>query len=128
MFLKEGKFSKSTPDVTEAVNNLFKELEQRSDSFWKAQNYVEARSYRLIDIKYKQFPMLKAQIILELYQRGSNLGQCRLINEKHRDIENDPKAIQKLNVFRNYRRRMMDMRLKEIEKSINNEKLLSKNN
>lgn len=116
---KEGKF---TPDdITKKINELFDKQEAELDSFWIAQNYVEVRSYRYFDLKFKQFTLMKGQIIQELYKRGSNLGQCRLINKKQKESNSDNQIMEGSSVFREVRRNLKEKNQRKFEMEISSD-------
>merc|ERR1711935_1179425 len=94
-------------DVTKGIVKIMTDQDESLRSFWRSQNYVELRASREFDILYSQFPMLRAQIIEQLYIRGFNLGVCRMTNKHFNGHDNDPKAFEKLNIYKNFNRRLL---------------------
>ena len=105
--LYEGKFSGGESETTKGIMKLKTDQDVSLKSFWRSQNFVEYRAQRAFEIRYQQFPMLRAQIIEELYSRGFNLGVCRQTNKHFNGHDNDPKAFEKLNIYKNYSRRLL---------------------
>jgi hypothetical protein len=105
--LYEGKFSGGESETTKGIIKLKTDQDVSLKSFWRSQNFVEYRAQRSFEIKYSQFPMMRAQIIEELYSRGFNLGVCRQTNKHFNGHDNDPKAFEKLNIYKNYSRRLL---------------------